>query len=670
MIPATRRFVLLGACALSWSHAAQFLVVTHGADNIWKFEPVETVQINGKDKLRGGPIGGADSWDSKAIGKLAESRLADLTVLRRLPDGSLAGRTGDSEWRLLLPENVKSKTADTAAHIWADASIETKKDRKDKTPAAVRMQDLYAILPGLDPTLSITALATDLTLHKTPGVADADAFATMLSLIPPAVKAIPAGTASEPIRKFVERGMADRLQRWREGDCEIAALNEAAALGDAAAAAFPGNAPLDALRAQVASSRQWVDRRAAILRALDAGKQSDAFLAAYREFEIYDKSFPTLVQARARHLKASALAHMETARELKDRGDYPGAIRHLQVARWRDPQLAGAKEFLEAVRLEAARISAAKFAEMRGVVDTRSPAQVQLQRKLLLAEQFLSDGKQDEAEKAIKEAETADSDEPRLALLSARLAIARGELAKALALLDNYAGLALTPQDFAEGEKLRALVLYNLEKERTRANAQLTGAVDEQRFATALEAAAGGLKVDNEAADFLFYAGANACILRNCEAATPLLHRFLDLTDATTGDRKRRLTAIRLLREADAVAAAAAQNKPAVAGSPSWFSGAPLSRGVFYDPVSLAFQPKVARVEASEHVNVNYEWKGDQLLSVHTKYEDKKTGSNIMKLAIAGAAASQGIGSTVGWRTADKETNDFYFSYYDDIARS
>ena len=94
--------------------------------------------------------------------------------------------------------------------------------------------------------------------------------------------------------------------------------------------------------------------------------------------------------------------------------------------------------------------------------------------------------------------------------------------------------------------------MYNLDKERSKTGAELTGAVDEQRFTAALEAAAGGLKVDNEASDFLFYAGANACILRNCEAATPLLRRFLDLTDATTGDRRRRLTAIRLLREAEA----------------------------------------------------------------------------------------------------------------------
>jgi hypothetical protein len=552
-MPRALRVVIWGACVLSWSHAAQFLIVTRGADNSWKFEPVDTVQVNGKDKVRAATMGAADSWDSKAIGKQAESRLGDFTVVRRLADGSLAGRAGD-DWRLLLPENSKAKTADTAGHLWGDASIEAKKDRKDKTASPLGLQDLYAIVPGQDPAVAIAALSTDLTPHKAPGVTDADAFRAMLSLIPPGVKAFPAGTSNESIRKYLERGISNRLYRWREGDSEIVALDEAAALGDAAAAAFPGDPALELLRKDTGTARQWVERRAAILRALDAGKQPDAFLAAYREFEIYDRSFTTLQQARQQHLKASALAHMETARELKNRGDYAGAIRHLQVARWRDPQMAAAKEFLEAVRLEAARISASKFAEMRGAVDARSPAQVQLQRKLLLAEQFLTDNKQDEAEKAIKDAEAADPDEPRLALLSARLAIARGELAKALAMLDNYAGLALTPQDFAEGEKLRASVLYNLDKERSRAGSELTGAVDEQRYASALEAAASGLKVDNEASDFLFYAGANACILRNCEAATPLLHRFLDLTDATTGDRKRRLTAMRLLREADAVA--------------------------------------------------------------------------------------------------------------------
>src|SRR5690242_6907032 len=139
-MPQALRIVLLSACALSWSHAAQFLVVTRGADNAWKFEPVETVQVNGKDKVRTAALGSAEQWDAKAIGHLAESRLADFTVVRRLADGSLAGRAGENEWRLLLPEGFKSKTADTAGHIWGDAELEIKKDRKDKTASAVSMQ--------------------------------------------------------------------------------------------------------------------------------------------------------------------------------------------------------------------------------------------------------------------------------------------------------------------------------------------------------------------------------------------------------------------------------------------------------------------------------------------------------------------------------------------------
>ncbi len=129
--------------------------------------------------------------------------------------------------------------------------------------------------------------------------------------------------------------------------------------------------------------------------------------------------------------------------------------------------------------------------------------------------------------------------------------------------------------------------------------------------------------------------------------------------------------AIRLLSEADAAGKANAElaAKGAAPAETSWFSGTPLLRGTFYDPVSLAFQTKVMHVEASDHVTVADEWNGNQLRSVHTKYEAKKTAGNIARLAIAGAAASQGIGSTVGWRTPDRTTDDFYFNYYDDVGQ-
>ena len=101
----------------------------------------------------------------------------------------------------------------------------------------------------------------------------------------------------------------------------------------------------------------------------------------------------------------------------------------------------------------------------------------------------------------------------------------------------------------------------------------------------------------------------------------------------------------------------------------SWFSGEPLERGISYDPISLTFQPKVARITASDHLSVNYDWKGNVLQSVHTRHEEKKTAGNVARLALGvGMAAGAGMG-TVNWKTAERETNDFYFNYYDDAAQ-
>jgi hypothetical protein len=73
------------------------------------------------------------------------------------------------------------------------------------------------------------------------------------------------------------------------------ALEDSSALAAAAEAALPTDANLTALREQTRSARKWLDRRVAILRALDAGRQSDAFLLGYREFEPYDKSLECFV---------------------------------------------------------------------------------------------------------------------------------------------------------------------------------------------------------------------------------------------------------------------------------------------------------------------------------------------------------------------------------------
>jgi hypothetical protein len=665
-------FILAAALAtLPAVHAAQCLLVSKSAAGAWSFQEAQSLSVNGKEKLRGGPVAsGADQFDSKAIGRLPEVQWSSFKIVRRTPGGALLARTAESaNWQMLLPEGTNSKTADSAAALWNASTITYKKDPKDKMPSTLRIDELYAIVPGGDAAADAALISTDVSAHAVPGVSPADAFRQMLAVLPEAVKAFPAPAASKTIHDFLDSGMSTRLKRWQDGDIPVDVLDESLALAKAADVAFPNDAELGKVTTQVRSVRAALDRRIAILRALYAGKQSDAFLGAYREFEIYDKSFPDLAQAHAEQLKASALEHLKIAQSLQRNGDYLGAIRHLLIAKWREPKLKEADDQLEQVRLEAARLSAQRFAETRKGIDPRSPAQVQLQRRLLLAEQQMNDGKIADAEKTLQESEGMDKDEPRITLLEARLSVARGDLAKAVAFLDNFDGIAVTAQDFAEGERLRAQVEYtinnSLEKKRTEVERNL----DQQMFASALEASADGLKLDNENPDFLYYSAMNACVLRHCPEAEPLLRRYLDLTDSLQGKRDQRLAAMQLLRESVLAGELEASAKPAANPDPktaSWFSGTVLASGAFYDPVSLAFQPKVNRIEASDHLNIIYEWEGNQLRSVHAKHEEKQTGGNIARLAGAAVASAAGMASTLNWKTAAREINDFYFNYYTD----
>jgi hypothetical protein len=659
-------YATIATLALPVLSAAELVIVTHSAAGAWSMQSGESLSVNGKEKIRriGAAAGAPDTWDSKAIGKLQSVEITSFAFISRSSDGRLWGRPESaSEWQPLLPDGLKTTNADTAAHLWTGSSLGLKHDKKDKTPSPVAVEELYAVLSGSDAASLAATFVADPGLHKVPGMDDAQAFRNSVELIPVAAKAFPSEPALERMRESVRAGMAERIDKWNKGDVPIDVLNDALLLAVASESAFAGDPKQAELRKQAREARKALDRRVAILRALDAGKQSDAFLLSYRDFEPYDKSFPDLASARRAHFKASAVLHVEMAQHARAAGDYANAIRHLRIAHWRDPKFTEASDMLEQVRIEVARLSAQQFAEARRGIDPRSPKQVQLKRRLLLAEQYIADSKALEAENAIKEAESVDKDEPRIKFLEAKLAVLRGDLAQALALLDLYAGLAITNQEFEQGETLRASVQYKIDTARKDSHTKLGTLSTDQRFASALETAANGLKLDNEDTDFLFQAGVNACVLRNCDHAGPLLRRYLDITDASGTNREQRMAAMRLLRHAGASA------EPQVATSStlkSWFSDAPLDPGSFYDPVSLAFQPKVARVKGSNHLTVAYEWEGAQLKSVHTRYEDKKTGTNVLKIAVAAGAASQGVGSTVGWRTPDRETNDFYFNYYED----
>ena len=201
-----RRALLLLAIAglaIPAANAGQFLIVTKSAAGVWAFQDAESISVNGKDKLRSAPLP-ATAYDSKTIGKLGEVQLSSFTVIRRSADGLILARTGDpGNWQLLLPEATNAKTAEPAAQLWSGSTIAAKADRKDKTPASISLEDLYAIVPGRDAAVSAAWLATEIRAHQVPGMAEAEAFRQMLAMLPAAAKSYPDGAASKTMSDFV-----------------------------------------------------------------------------------------------------------------------------------------------------------------------------------------------------------------------------------------------------------------------------------------------------------------------------------------------------------------------------------------------------------------------------------------------------------------------------------
>ena len=106
-----RYFPLAAVLVALRLHAAQFLVVTRPAGGEWSIEAVEGLLINGKDKVRSSAIAGnrPPAWDAKAAGRLPETALSSLLVVRRAPDGNVWGKAAaEGEWITAPAERAES----------------------------------------------------------------------------------------------------------------------------------------------------------------------------------------------------------------------------------------------------------------------------------------------------------------------------------------------------------------------------------------------------------------------------------------------------------------------------------------------------------------------------------------------------------------------------------
>ena len=70
-------------------------------------------------------------------------------------------------------------------------------------------------------------------------------------------------------------------------------------------------------------------------------------------------------------------------------------------------------------------------------------------------------------------------------------------------------------------------------------------------------------------------------------------------------------------------------------GLANWLSGWKLPAGVFYCPISLAFQPGIERIEGSGKLREAFEWEGERLKSVTPTIEGGDRSSGERKISFA-----------------------------------
>ncbi len=258
-----------------------------------------------------------------------------------------------------------------------------------------------------------------------------------------------------------------------------------------------------------------------------------------------------------------------------------------------------------------------------------------IERDLYFADQNRKSGNLDEALKNVSHAEsvlskalredTIATESLRVLYQKADILGAQGRIGDALAILDQYDLLAIDDER-QPANQLRNQLLFQLDKTLKDLKAQIQKAVPEGRYHLARRLAEQGLRVKEDDPELLYAAGVASIVTRNQKESLPLLKRYLEVSGTVDGSGERRARVRRLLLSLKDTAT------PDEAGDPNWMSGKRLPRQVVYCPISLAFQPHIEHIEASNKMRVAFEWDGGRLKSITPSFEKPDQASGEQKL--------------------------------------
>ena len=616
---------LLACCCIAGAAHAGILVSRN--DQGLQFTDAVSVVFNAKDKALS--LGDQPKL-SGPINKLPSTHL-NGTLIKDFDARVLAlYEQGKPEY--LLPQGLPKTAPDDPAAIWAASKISFKKSTQDKVGAEVSPAAFVAFLPG--GAEELTRLCMDEPALQLMG-GKGRSFPAQIELMSAVVKAYGSNPAMAPLGKFVEDSMRRRYDRFESGAAGMESLTQGLKFVELSAAVYPRDAAQETLRQAIAGRKQWLDRKAAVLRAFAAGAQWDAFLLGDREFEKYQQSFPELAAKHEQALRESLQFHRGAAAQRRDDGDYATAWREYRLATSRKPSDSALREDATQAWTEYSRRIATDRHGKR--VKLQPGQQSAIERYLYNADQYSLGKNPDDALKSALDAEAllrksvpAGSSAPetlKVLYKTADILGAQGRTSEALATLDEY-DLYAVDEERPLAEKLRNQLLFSLNTALKDLKAKYYAAWAEGSYYRAYQLAMQALRMKSDDAELLSLAGMTALITRKPAESRQLFARYLEVSNTLDAKPEERAQVRRWL-------ASIAEAPNAEQGDPNWLSGKLLPKGLFYCPVSLAFQPHIAAIDASNKLKTAFDWDGEKLKSVTPSFDKNEHVTAEKKIAFA-----------------------------------
>ena len=198
---------------------------------------------------------------------------------------------------------------------------------------------------------------------------------------------------------------------------------------------------------------------------------------------------------------------------------------------------------------------------------------------------------------------------------------------EALATLDEY-DLYAVDDEREPADKLRNQLLFSLSTSLKDLRARLQAAWAEGSYHRAYQLTQQALKMKSDDAGLLYYAGMTAMITRRPKESREYFTHYLEVSNTLDASAQERVQVLGWLQSV-------AVSAPAAPGDANWLSGKPLPKGIFYCPISLAFQPHVDRIDASNKLKTSFEWDGEKLKSVTPIFEKDVHITGEKKISLA-----------------------------------